>query len=61
MYTIIGRWGNSQAVRLPKAALERTGLRENDRVEIRVDNGYLLIMPTQAGRQRSMVASNSPR
>ncbi|MDP2871126.1 MAG: AbrB/MazE/SpoVT family DNA-binding domain-containing protein [Bacillota bacterium] len=47
MYTTIQKWGNSQAVRLPKAALEKAGLQENDRVEIIVHDGNLLIVPTK--------------
>lgn len=47
MYTTIRKWGNSQAVRIPKAVLEKAGLRENDRVEIRVENSYLLIIPVK--------------
>ena len=47
MYTTIQKWGNSRAVRLPKAVLEKAGLQENDRVEIRVENGYLLIVPAK--------------
>jgi antitoxin MazE len=48
MYTTIQKWGNSQAVRLPKAALEKAGLQENDRVEIRVhDRRNLLIVPSK--------------
>ncbi len=45
MYTTIQKWGNSQAVRIPKAVLEKAGLRENDRVEVKVENGNLLITP----------------
>lgn len=45
MYTKIQKWGNSQAVRLPKAVLEKVGLKENDPVEIRVHNGNLLLVP----------------
>lgn len=30
----IGRWGNSLAVRLPKALVERLGLREGDEIDL---------------------------
>jgi antitoxin MazE len=33
MHTTIQRWGNSQAVRLPKTILEVLLLKENDQVE----------------------------
>jgi antitoxin MazE len=47
MYTTIQRWGNSQAVRLPKPLLEKAKLGNNDRVEIRVENGNLIIVPVK--------------
>jgi antitoxin MazE len=47
MYTTIQKWGNSQAVRLPKAILERASLQENDKVEIRVQDGNLVIIPVK--------------
>lgn len=47
MYTTIQKWGNSQAVRLPKAILEMVELRENDKVEIKVENGNLVIVPVK--------------
>jgi len=47
VYTTIQKWGNSQAVRLPKAILEMASLSENDRVEIRVQDGNLLIIPVK--------------
>ena len=34
MYGNIQRWGNSQALRLPKVILESAFLKENDKVEI---------------------------
>ena len=34
MYATIQRWGNSQGLRIPKALLDASGLRENDRVEL---------------------------
>ena len=45
VYTTIQKWGNSQAVRIPKAILEIVDLCENDRVEIKVQDGNLLIIP----------------
>ncbi len=47
MFTTIQKWGNSQAVRLPKAILEKASLKENDKVEIRVEEGNLLIIPVK--------------
>ena len=50
MYTTIQKWGNSQAIRLPKALLEMVKLNENDRVEIKVRQGSLIISPVKKHR-----------
>lgn len=47
MYSTIQRWGNSQAVRLPKVILEMASLKENDKVEIKVQDGNLVIIPVK--------------
>jgi len=47
MYTTIQKWGNSQAVRLPKAILEMAELHENDKVDIKVQDGNLVISPVK--------------
>ncbi len=46
---VIQKWGNSQAVRLPKAILNAANLRENDPVAIEVgDNAITLrALPTR--------------
>jgi antitoxin MazE len=43
MYTTIQKWGNSQAIRLPKGILEIAALHENDKVEINVENECIVI------------------
>lgn len=45
MYTRIQKWGNSKAVRLPKAILEKVGLYENDSVELMLREGNIVIVP----------------
>ncbi|HBW36049.1 AbrB/MazE/SpoVT family DNA-binding domain-containing protein [Desulfosporosinus sp. BICA1-9] len=50
MYTTIQKWGNSQAIRLPKAILEMAELHENDKVEIKVQDGNLVIVPVKKHR-----------
>lgn len=47
MYSTIQKWGNSHAVRLPKAILEMASLKENDKVEIKVQDGNLVIIPVK--------------
>ena len=41
MATTIARWGNSQAVRLPKDILARTGLHVGDKVSVSQEGGPL--------------------
>lgn len=43
MYGNIQRWGNSQALRLPKAILESAFLKEKDKVEIVVVKNEIII------------------
>lgn len=43
MYATIQKWGNSQAIRLPKGILEAADLGENDRVEIDADHDVIVI------------------
>lgn len=50
MYTTVQKWGNSQAVRLPKGILEMAQLAENDRVELRVEEGIVMIIPVKRRR-----------
>lgn len=47
MYTTIQKWGNSQGVRLPKVILEMVNLSENDTVELKVEDGKLIISPVK--------------
>ena len=43
MTTTIQKWGNSQAVRIPKLILESLFIQENDKVEITTDNDAIII------------------
>ncbi len=43
MRAVISKWGNSLALRLPKAVLEEAGLTENQPVEITVVKGQIRI------------------
>lgn len=41
--TAVKKLGNSQGIRLSKDVINRTGLKENDNVEISVDDGVITI------------------
>jgi antitoxin MazE len=43
----VAKWGNSAAIRLPKAVLEQIGVAEGAEVDMVVENGVLVITPVQ--------------
>jgi antitoxin MazE len=47
MSTTIQRWGNSLAVRIPKAFALEAGLAEDSEVEIGVDDGKIVVRPVR--------------
>ncbi len=50
MLTTIQKWGNSKAIRLPKKILELVNLGENDKVELRISDGNIVIVPLKKHR-----------
>ena len=46
MKTRVQRWGNSLAVRIPKAFAEEVGLTDDSSVEMRLVKGGLLVEPS---------------
>jgi antitoxin MazE len=54
------KWGNSQAVRIPKTVIEQARLREGDELEIHVQEGRITIQPlTQKLTLHTLVAGIS--
>ena len=47
METVIRKWGNSPAVRLPGAVLEAAGYSVDQRVELIVRKGRIVIQPAR--------------
>ena len=45
MKTMIQRWGNSLALRIPKTFAEEMSVREGDEVEMNVARGRLVVAP----------------
>jgi antitoxin MazE len=45
--TTVQRWGNSLAIRIPKAFAQEAGLEENTEVEMGVRGGALLVRPAR--------------
>ena len=47
MRTKVQRWGNSLAVRIPKAFAEDVGIAENSQIEISLSDGDLVLSPAR--------------
>jgi antitoxin MazE len=47
MNMFVRRWGNSAAVRIPAAALDAAGLKPDDPVNVREENGRIVIEPVR--------------
>ena len=43
----IVKWGNSQAVRIPKSVLEKAAMREGEHVELHVERGRISLQPAK--------------
>jgi len=58
----VQKWGDSLAVRIPKALAEAAGLEVSSEVELRVENGCLKIYPPRAPRHtlEALVAQITP-
>lgn len=41
----IQKWGNSLAVRIPKTAADKVGLKEQDAIEVAVEGDRVVILP----------------
>ena len=52
MQAHIRRWGNSLAVRIPKALADEVGLTNGSPISITIKNGQIVIRPAQAPRYR---------
>lgn len=52
----LAKWGNSLAVRIPKAVVESAKLREGDSLAIESRNGAILIRPERRYRLQDLVS-----
>jgi antitoxin MazE len=50
MKTTIQRWGNSLALRIPKAFAEETNVRDGTAVELSLSDGSLVMRPARRAR-----------
>lgn len=54
MRTVIQKWGNSQAIRLPKAVLEMANFVENDPVQIIAEGNRIIIEKADKLRHKTL-------
>lgn len=52
MLTRVQKWGNSQGVRFPTKVLEEAKITVGDEVDISVDDGRIIVEPSQRVRGR---------
>ncbi len=50
----VAKWGNSLAVRLPRAAVEALGLHEGDKIELRVEGARELEVSHDRSREKAL-------
>jgi len=50
MTTTISKWGNSQALRVPKSIMEELNLSIGDEVKIEIDNNKIILEPIKKKR-----------
>ena len=55
MRTSIQKWGNSQAIRLPKAILETARLKENEPVQIFAEQDKVIIKKVATARHKTIM------
>jgi antitoxin MazE len=53
MQTAVVKWGNSQGIRLPKAFLQSVNIRENDTVDVLLENEAIIIKRVDRKKHRT--------
>lgn len=53
----LSKWGNAQAVRLPKAMREQVGMPDDSQVEATVENGAIVLKPARSAKRAIRVAN----
>ena len=48
MQVLLSKWGNSLGLRLPKALTAEIGVSDGQKVEVRAENGRIIVEPVRA-------------
>jgi antitoxin MazE len=60
MQVTLKKWGNSPAVRIPAAIMEATRLQLNAKVDVREENGRIIIEPIREHSLADLLAGITP-
>ncbi len=62
MQTMIQQWGNSLALRIPKAFARQTKVKKGSRVRLVVERGRMIVTPVTTGKVtlKSLLAKVTP-
>ncbi len=62
MQTMIQQWGNSLALRIPKAFARQTKVKKGSRVRLVVERGRMIVTPVTTGKitLKSLLAKVTP-
>ena len=57
----VSKWGNSLGLRIPRGIAEDAGLTEGSSIDLRVENGRLIVEPIAVESLESLLAKVSPK
>ena len=60
MQVTIKKWGNSPSVRIPAAIMKAAGLQVDAKVDVREENGVIVIQPIRENNLADLVAAITP-
>ena len=61
MRATVSRWGNSLGLRIPRGLAEDAGLIEGSAIDLRVENGRLIVEPVAVESLESLLAKVTPK
>jgi antitoxin MazE len=56
MRTTVSRWGNSLGLRIPRGLAKHAGLTEGSLIDLRVENGRLIVEPITVNNLDALLA-----
>jgi antitoxin MazE len=60
MQVKIKKWGNSPSVRIPSSVMKATGLKVDATVDVREENGLIIIQPIRENTLADLLAAITP-